>query len=66
MKLLAEDIQNLELKLKNTKMSQGQRPRAKCQKFRINSNVIVTDILIKPQQFKAGSLDPWPWNWTMT
>jgi len=32
-------------------MSQGQRSRSKCQKLRIISSIIVTDIPIKPQQW---------------
>jgi len=61
-------------------MSQGQRSRSKCQKLQIASSVIVTYILINPQQYQISSfwvaryhflavvtliLDPWPWNWTM-
>jgi len=41
--------------LKNTKMSQGQRSRSKCQKLRITSSVVVTYIPIKPQQFPDSS-----------
>jgi len=56
MKLLAQGIQNLELKLKKYELiSKGQKWRSKCQKLRITSSVIVTNILIKTQQFAASS-----------
>jgi len=60
-------------------MSQCQRSGSKCQKLRITSIVIVTDIPIKPHQFPTSSfwvarhsffavvtltLDPRPWNCT--
>jgi len=52
-------IYSYEIKLlinwKNTKMSQCQRSRSKCQKLRITSSVIVTDIPIKPHQFPTSS-----------
>jgi len=36
-------------------MSQGKKSRSKCQKLRITSGDIVTDIPIKPQQFQTSS-----------
>jgi len=36
-------------------MFQDQRLRSKCQKLRITSSVMVTDIPIKPKQFPTGS-----------
>jgi len=36
-------------------ISQSQRSRSKCQKLRITSSIIVTDIPIKPQQFPTRS-----------
>jgi len=47
---------NLELELeKNTKICRSRRSRSECQELQITSSIIITDILIKLQQFPTSS-----------
>jgi len=47
--------QNLELELKTRKYVSRSKIKVKCQKLRVTSSVIVTNIPIKPQQFPTSS-----------